>query len=156
MSKIRLATLEDLLSLRQLIQESFKESIQVTGEEPLGYDDVIKLQNHILDSHCYLLENEVSKKKIIVAGYIFYPTYPKSKRVYYLSRIFVHPSFQSRGFGKELVEHMLSNKNVKVWKLHAVSSNINLKKFYESFGFKKVSEEKPRNVVLSVYQKEMK
>jgi N-acetylglutamate synthase-like GNAT family acetyltransferase len=148
MQLIRLAKPEEIIEIINLIRRSFAASILIYNESPPDYDSWQKIREHIDNQHCYIYYED----NHILGGAIIYK---KEFNTMYLSRIFVDPECNNRGIGSNLMNFLLSKYSSSNWLLHCIKDDKRLEKFYCKLGFKKIGEETPQKVTLSIYRKEL-
>jgi GNAT superfamily N-acetyltransferase len=143
---IRLATTEDCEIIRRLAEETWQQVYspilgaaqlnymldEIYSEENLGYQITNNIQTFLL-----LVEDDQA-----VAFAAFSPRV-ENPDVYKLHKLYCLPATQGKGFGKILINEVVS-RVLKAGK-HAIELNVNrfnkAKSFYEKMGFSVIYEE---------------
>jgi ElaA protein len=119
----------DLYQILKLRQDIF------IIEQNCTYDDIDNIDT--CSEHIYLKNNNqvIAYSRIVPAGTKFH--HPS------IGRIIVHKSFRGKGFGREVVQRALKVLSERETEAVFIEAQNHLKEFYESIGFKQLSEPYP-------------
>lgn len=107
--------------------------------------ETIYNQNHMSKIQESSIINQFSKVLIFeisqeVIGFVWFSYY--SDDIIWIDSIILKPEFQGKGFGKEVMNHLISKfqKHFKFIDLGVQEGNSRAKKFYETLGFYKIDD----------------
>ncbi len=143
MSRFRKATSDDFSAICRLIKS--KEELYLvypSGTYPFTVDqlkDLSKRRNELT----VMVEN-----KDIIAFANFYNYEPNKSA--YIGNVIIAKKYRGRGFGKEIISHMLriakEKYNLKIVKISVFSDNISALLLYSGFGFSPYEVEERKNI----------
>lgn len=150
MLTISRALIEDGKILAHISTESFHRDSRIyLGKElgPYGYNSEEWQLDRMEKCDYYKILNNSD----IVGG--IYVT-KVSDSHYTLERIFVHPEYQNRGIGTQVIGMVEETyPSVKKWTLDTPSWNPRTNHFYPKLGYIKIGEEDLKYLIINLYEK---
>lgn len=123
-------TKEELYQLLQLRTEVF------VVEQNCPYQDIDGTDQQ----SCHLLVKESSNPSLLIAYLRFYPSQLDNKSVVAMGRVCTRANNRKQGVSRELMNQALAYIEQKELKTITVSAQAYLEDFYQSLGFKAISE----------------
>ena len=142
---------KDLLKLWKIQKESFELDLQKNIDFSPATETLEKFTEKIKSNLFYSIYYE----SILIGG-ICIREY-KRNSTWKISRIFILPLYQSKGFGScvlKMIEEI--HKDVNFWILETPENNVKSQKFYEKNGFKKNGLVSASNTLKTIYYKKDK
>lgn len=128
------ASANDAKALVEVQLKAFIVDVNICGEGPPGYDSVER-QIQLMENHSYYKITD--DDKVIGGFYIFH----KGKGYYDIVRLFVDPSYQSKGIGSmalKYIEELFDD--LEILELEASDFRPDNHLFYENRGYIKVGQ----------------
>lgn len=149
MIELNKVTLEDVLKLWEIQKQAFQEDFLINQDFSPAIETLNKFIEKINSCNFYCI-----KYKGMIVGGVCIRKY-KQKEIWKISRIFIEPSFQSKGIGSYVIQKIQTiYSNVNIWILETPVNNIKSHKFYEKNGFNKNNISTITNTLKTInYQK---
>lgn len=142
MAEIRSAAAADMAIIHDLAHIIWPHAyLEILSRDQVAYMLRIMYNHDVLkaleqrDDHKFLI---ASQKGLPVGFALYHPKIPTDISVYQLSKIYVHPLYQDKGIGKQILEYIIDN--LQLLRVSTLELNVNRNNraisFYQKLGFK--------------------
>ena len=146
MADIQQATVNDLPVIRQLAYEIWPAAYgDILSDAQLNYMlekmySLPSLQHQLLNlKHSFIIISENNT----AIGFASFSAHQENPRIFHLNKIYVHPSKHGKSFGKQILNHVISE--IKLLGATSLQLNVNRNNaalhFYKKQGFSILREE---------------